>query len=113
MATFHTAKSALSSNTLIDSHGKGYFSEDEDTLADSVVDSMHSCAESTLMASASETDVEGDDEEEALMSSHFDYVPFDTTKEDMRRYVSRLQETPTPPLQQGRRQQVNIPYAVR
>ena len=104
--SFHTAGGAGQSTldrTLVDSsevRRRNMSDDDETTLADSVVDSMHSCA-STLVGSAETlhgTTMESDEE---FLSDHLE-----SASEDMQRYVRRMQrpeDERTPPVDDGRR----------
>ena len=108
-ASFHTAVGGgtLTDRTLVDSseiRRQRHLSDDEGTLADSIVDSMHSCAE-TLVGSedditlhdaveGEDTDHEDEDDADAFLSMS-EHVPSDT---NIRSYSERLREgakTPT------------------
>ncbi|XP_059092500.1 uncharacterized protein LOC131887810 isoform X3 [Tigriopus californicus] len=104
-ASFHTAVQSSMDRTLVDSsevRRRDNMDEDEETLADSIVDSMHSCADTivvsdddlTLNEQGGDTDMEGDDDP---LSEHFHSIPLNTASESMEQYVRRMQETPTPP----------------
>lgn len=107
--SFHTAGGTTTSErTLVDSslqRRRLVGSDDEETtLAESVVDSMHSCA-STLVGSE-ETLHEGGhigSDEEEFLSDHLE-----SASEDIQRYVERLRRdgggggSATPPVDDGR-----------
>lgn len=67
-------------------------SDDDETLADSIVDSMHSCADD-------ETLHEGDDEETDMEEGDFFSGQLSPDEQQLIRLIhSRNTETPTPPL---------------
>ena len=90
-SSFHSARSHQTSHTLV---GSGHPTDDEEeTLADSIVDSMHSCAD-TLVDSAEEVTLhgegDGDTDVEDLLSER------GLSPEDHMARLRRMHETPTP-----------------
>ena len=99
--SFHTAAGTRSSmsRTLVDSseqrRQKGNFSDDE-TLADSIIDSMHSCeSEATLHGSSA---AGGDGGGDTDMEDELAYHPEEGASGDIQGYMNRMRQsggTPT------------------
>ena len=101
--SFHTAAGTHSSmsRTLVDSseqrRQKGNFSEDDETLADSIIDSMHSCeSEATLHGSSGGGG--GDGGGDTDMEDELAYHPEEGGGGDIQGYMDRMRQsggTPT------------------
>ena len=104
--SFHTAAGTRSSmsRTLVDSseqrRQKGNFSEDDETLADSIIDSMHSCeSEATLHGSSvGGGGGDGDGGGDTDMEDELAYHPEEGASSDIQGYMDRMRQsggTPT------------------
>ena len=103
--SFHTAAGTRSSmsRTLVDSseqrRQKGNFSEDDETLADSIIDSMHSCeSEATLHGSSGAGGGGGDGGGDTDMEDELAYHPEEGGGDDIAGYMNRMRQsggTPT------------------
>ena len=91
------------SRTLVDSseqrRQKGNFSEDDETLADSIIDSMHSCeSEATLHGSSGAGGGGGDGGGDTDMEDELAYHPEEGGGDDIAGYMNRMRQsggTPT------------------
>ena len=103
--SYHTAAGTRSSasRTLVDSseqrRQKGNFSEDDETLADSIIDSMHSCeSEATLHGSSVGGGGDGDGGGDTDMEDELAYHPEEGASSDIQGYMDRMRQsggTPT------------------
>ena len=103
--SFHTAAGTRSSmsRTLVDSseqrRQKGNLSEDDETLADSIIDSMHSCeSEATLHGSSAGGAGAGGGDGDTDMEDELAYHPEEGDSGDIQGYMNRMRQsggTPT------------------
>jgi hypothetical protein len=82
---FHSIASTLHSGTLVDSNNMLRRDDDENTLAESIVDSMHSCADTMVTTG----------EDDAALHSCADTLAESDDE------IDQFRDSPTPPLGSG------------